>query len=111
MVKSPAKTLLFVLCCLVSFQSVAAKVDTLTISSASMNRTLRAAVVLPERYSSPSQAFPVLYLLHGGSGGFRDWLTKTPDKTLLHRMADQYNLIIVTPDGDPDQLLFRQPPA
>ncbi|WP_128543415.1 alpha/beta hydrolase [Larkinella soli] len=86
-----------------------ARVDTLEVPSASMNRTLRAAVVLPERYRKTKRPFPVLYLLHGGTGSFRDWLTKTPDKTLLHRLADEYNLIIVTPDGDPTSYYFDSP--
>ncbi len=108
--KLPVNTLLFALTCLLSLTTLAAKVDTLDVPSASMNRTLRAAVVLPETYrKARKQAFPVLYLLHGGSGNFRDWLTKVPDKTLLHRMADQYNLIIVTPDGDPTSYYFDSP--
>ena len=87
-----------------------AKVDTLDVPSASMNRTLRSAVVLPGSYKkAKKQVFPVLYLLHGGSGSFRDWLTKTPDKTLLHRLADHYNIIIVTPDGDPTSYYFDSP--
>ena len=87
-----------------------AKVDTLDVPSASMNRTLRTAVVLPGGYKkAKKQVFPVLYLLHGGSGSFRDWLTKTPDKTLLHRLADHYNIIIVTPDGDPTSYYFDSP--
>ncbi|GAB3917920.1 alpha/beta hydrolase [Larkinella terrae] len=98
----------------IPFRTLGAKVDTLEIQSAVMKRTLRAAVVLPERYGEKksrraNQAFPVLYLLHGGTGGFRDWLTKTPDKSLLHRLADQYNLIIVTPDGDPTSYYFDSP--
>ncbi|RYF77413.1 MAG: esterase family protein, partial [Cytophagaceae bacterium] len=104
------RLLLVTLSCLFTFPLLAAKVDTLDVPSASMGRTLRAAVVLPERYKKArKQAFPVLYLLHGGSGGFRDWLTKTPDKTLLHRLADQYNVIIVTPDGDPTSYYFDSP--
>ncbi len=87
----------------------AATVDTLDIQSPSMNRTLKAAVVMPESYQKSNVPFPVLYLLHGGSGSFRDWLTKVPDKTLLHRLADQYNLIIVTPDGDPTSYYFDSP--
>ncbi|GAB4005338.1 alpha/beta hydrolase family protein [Spirosoma migulaei] len=101
--------LLFFIGCLLTFPLFAAKVDTLDITSASMNRTLRAAVVLPARYKKSKQPFPVLYLLHGGTGSFRDWLTKTPDKTLLHRLADQYNIIIVTPDGDPTSYYFDSP--
>jgi S-formylglutathione hydrolase FrmB len=41
-----------------------------------------------------------MYLLHGGGGRFSDWLRQTPDKLLLHKLADQYNLIIVTPEGE-----------
>jgi putative tributyrin esterase len=44
--------------------------------------------------------YPVLYLLHGGSGHFRDWLTSTPDKMLVKNLADKYNLIIVMPEGE-----------
>ncbi|GAB3971632.1 alpha/beta hydrolase family protein [Spirosoma terrae] len=102
--------LLAILGCFLSAHSFAARVDTIDVQSTSMNRTLRAAVVLPERYKKlKKQPFPVLYLLHGGTGSFRDWLTKTPDKTLLHRLADQYNLIIVTPDGDPTSYYFDSP--
>ncbi|MFD2932666.1 alpha/beta hydrolase [Spirosoma flavum] len=94
---------------LISLVVFSAKVDTLDVPSASMNRTLRAAVVLPERYKKAKSPLPVLYLLHGGTGNFRDWLTKLPDKMLLQRLADQYNLIIVTPDGDPTSYYFDSP--
>ena len=108
--KLSVKTFLPALACLLAFTTFAAKVDTLDVPSASMNRTLRTAVILPETYrKAKKQAFPVLYLLHGGSGSFRDWLTKVPDKTLLHQLADQYNLIIVTPDGDPTSYYFDSP--
>ncbi|CCH00867.1 putative esterase [Fibrella aestuarina BUZ 2] len=109
------KKKLFAALCLFALPllGICAKVDTIDVPSARMNRTLRAAVVLPEQYvkakKRDARAFPVLYLLHGGSGSFRDWLTKTPDKTLLHRLADQYNLIIVTPDGDPTSYYFDSP--
>ena len=82
-----------------TFSSLAAKVDTLTIQSAAMGKTLRAGVVVPQSYKKAKNGLPVLYLLHGYSGNFRDWLTKTPDKQLLHRLVDKYNIIIVTPDG------------
>ncbi|MFD1143607.1 alpha/beta hydrolase [Larkinella insperata] len=81
----------------------AAKVDSLDVPSAVMKKNLRAVAVLPESYSSAAKsktAYPVLYLLHGGYGHFNDWITKTPDKTLIHRLADLYNLIIVMPEGD-----------
>lgn len=114
MSKHAGKILLISLVSLLSFPIYAAKVDTLDVPSAAMNRTLRTAVVLPDRYHKRKKqkaalSFPVLYLLHGGSGSFRDWLTKTPDKTLLQRLADEYNVIIVTPDGDPTSYYFDSP--
>ncbi|GAB2871981.1 alpha/beta hydrolase [Hymenobacter ruber] len=79
----------------------AARVDTLAIPSAAMHKTYRAAVVLPASYAKNKKVnYPVLYLLHGAWGHFDNWLSKTPDKQLLHRLADQYNLIIVNPEGE-----------
>lgn len=104
-----SRLLLLVSLCTLSFRVFSATVDTLDVLSASMNRTLRAAVVVPDAYKAGQQAFPVLYLLHGGTGNFRDWLSKTPDKRLLHRLADQYKLIIVTPEGDPTSYYFDSP--
>ncbi|UYZ64701.1 alpha/beta hydrolase [Hymenobacter weizhouensis] len=78
-----------------------ARVDTLDIPSAVMGKTYRATVVLPAAYAKQKKAvFPVLYLLHGATGHFSDWLTKTPDKLLVHRLADQYNLLVVMPEGE-----------
>lgn len=79
---------------------LAATVDTIDVHSAAMNKTYKAAVVLPTSYAKSKAAYPVLYLLHGGGGHFRDWLTQTPDKMLVKNLADQYNLIIVMPEGE-----------
>lgn len=87
-----------VFCLLISFASHAARVDTITVHSPSMNKKLKSAVVLPNSYAA-GQRLPVLYLLHGFSDSFDAWLTKTPDKQLVNRLADAYNLIIVCPDG------------
>lgn len=78
----------------------AATVDSLDIPSAAMNKTYKAAVVLPASYTNNKANYPVLYLLHGGSGHFRDWLTSTPDKMLVKNLADQFNLIVVMPEGE-----------
>ncbi|MFD3000632.1 alpha/beta hydrolase [Pontibacter toksunensis] len=91
---------LFVCLSGLSYLTYGAKVDTLDVPSAAMQKTYKAAVVLPDTYSKSKAAYPVLYLLHGGGGQFSDWLKQTPDKRLLHKMADQYNIIIVTPEGE-----------
>ncbi|WP_420150644.1 alpha/beta hydrolase [Spirosoma sp.] len=77
-----------------------AKVDSLDVPSAVMKKNLRAVVVLPNSYAKSKTSYPVLYLLHGGGGRFSDWISKTPDKMLLQNLADQYNLVIVTPEGE-----------
>lgn len=84
------------------FFTFAAKVDSLEVPSASMNKSYKAAVVLPDSYvnSKNKVAYPVMYLLHGASAHFRNWLTSTPDKMLVKNLADQYNLIIVMPEGE-----------
>lgn len=94
------KKLCFALFLIQSFSSFAARVDSLDIPSAVMNKTYKAAVVLPDSYAKNKTAYPVLYLLHGGGGHFRDWLNLTPDKLLVKNLADQYNLIIVMPEGE-----------
>jgi len=79
----------------------AAQVDTLAIPSAAMSKTYRAAVVRPASYAKNKKTrYPVLYLLHGAFGHFSDWLRKTPDPQLVQRLADQYNLLVVMPEGE-----------
>lgn len=78
----------------------AAKVDTLQIASTAMNKTYNAAVVTPNSYAKGKTNYPVLYLLHGAYGHFRDWLKSTPNKNLVTDLADQYNIIIVMPEGE-----------
>ncbi|MNS33270.1 Diacylglycerol acyltransferase/mycolyltransferase Ag85B precursor [compost metagenome] len=88
----------FLLC--LTTMTYAAKVDTLQVASAAMGKTYKAAVVLPNSYAKSKTAFPVMYLLHGAYGHFSDWLKNTPNKKLIHNLADQYNMIIVMPEGE-----------
>ncbi|WP_348824201.1 alpha/beta hydrolase [Flavobacterium aestuarii] len=83
-----------------TISSFASTVDTLQIPSAAMNKTYKAAVVLPNSYTKGKAAYPVLYLLHGAYGHFSDWLSSTPNKTTVKNLADQYNIIIVMPEGE-----------
>lgn len=96
-------------CVNIGLCSVAASVDTIEVTSIAMHKKLKAAVVLPDSYKKNSDKnYPVLYLLHGGQGSFRDWLIAPPDKMLL-QLADQYNIIIVTPEGNLTSYYFDSP--
>ncbi|MEY2692686.1 MAG: Carbohydrate esterase family 1 [Bacteroidota bacterium] len=92
----------FLICCalLLVTSAFAAKVDTLQIESKAMNKIYKAAVVTPKTYAKSKASYPVLYLLHGAYGHFGDWLKNTPNKNLVTDLADQYNLIIVMPEGE-----------
>lgn len=73
----------------------AAVVDTVNTYSTSMKKTIRAVVITPDSYVN-AQAFPVVYLLHGYSGNYTDWITKAKG---FEKAADQLQMIIVCPDG------------
>lgn len=101
---------LFCFCLLfISEISFGAEVDTLRFHSEAMQKEMPAAVVVPKSYDENSSDYPVLYLLHGGRGEFRDWLTKLSDNQLVHKMADQYNIIIVLPEGGALSYYFDSP--
>lgn len=78
----------------------AAKIDSLEIAATAMHKAYKSAVVLPASYPNNKLRYPVLYLLHGGLGHYRDWIEKTPDRLLLNRLSDLYDLIIVLPEGE-----------
>ena len=94
------KKLFFAALLCFGISSYAAKVDTLAIPSAAMGKTYNAAVALPNSYAKSKTKYPVLYLLHGAYGHFRDWLKSTPNKNAVKDLADQYNIIIVMPEGE-----------
>lgn len=89
--------------------SFASTVDTLQIPSAAMNKTYKAAVVLPNSYAKGKAVYPVLYLLHGAYGHFSDWLSSTPNKNTVKNLADQYNIIIVMPEGETFSFYLNSP--
>jgi S-formylglutathione hydrolase FrmB len=90
------KTFLLFFLILAGFSSEAAKVDTVSTSSHDMHKDIKAVVITPADYST-SRKFPVLYLLHGYSGNYGDWINKDPEIT---RLSDEYHMIIVCPDGN-----------
>ena len=84
-------------------------VDTVAIYSPSMKKNLKAAVTFPSSYKEGTTRYPVLYLLHGGSGAFSDWHQKVTEKGLVARMAEENDLIIVTPGVGPASYYYDSP--
>ncbi|MBQ2563649.1 MAG: esterase family protein [Muribaculaceae bacterium] len=82
-------------------------IDTIEVMSAKMGRTIKNTLVLPAQYyqkDNPTKFYPVVYLLHGAQGSYRDWARKAD----LRSLASQYGVIIVCPDGQ-DSWYFDSP--
>jgi S-formylglutathione hydrolase FrmB len=77
-----------------------------------MHKDLKCVVIKPASYNNKLarragiKSFPVVYLLHGYDGWYSNWLIRVP---LLKDYADQYNLMIVCPDGGKSSWYFDSP--
>jgi putative tributyrin esterase len=78
-------------------RSSASSIETIQFRSMLIGKTLPYNVVLPPDYrASRATRYPVLYLLHGYSGHYSDWVTRTN----VADYASQYRMIVVTPEGN-----------
>lgn len=89
--------------------SFAATVDTVLTHSNVMNKDIKAIVVKPQNYEASSKRFPVLYLLHGAGGKYSDWLLNTKDKEAVKKLADNFGMMVVCPDGGVTSWYFDSP--
>jgi S-formylglutathione hydrolase FrmB len=81
----------------IAFVTNAARVDTIVVYSNAMQKNIKVAVVIPDNAAKQTGVkFPVVYLLHGYSGNHGSWLKDSPQ---LQSRADQYQVMLVCPDG------------
>jgi putative tributyrin esterase len=64
--------------------------------STSLGREMPYRVILPAGYQGTDARYPVLYLLHGLTGNYSDWESRTN----IVRYARRFELIIAFPDGN-----------
>ena len=77
--------------------SANSRIETVQFKSKLLNATLPYNVILPTDYNTArSTRYPVLYLLHGLTGHYTDWVSRTN----ISNYATQYRIIIVTPEGN-----------
>ena len=94
------------LCILCLAAADAATLETRQIPSEAMHKSYPAVIAIPDAYPQNAAAkFPVVYLLHGHSGNYTNW----PSLANLGQFADQYQLIVVCPDGAFDSWYFDIP--
>lgn len=106
------KTILAFTIFFISVSSNAATVDTISIYSNAMHKEFKCVVIKPAIYKKlahrdkENKSFPVVYLLHGYGGWYSNWLIRVPQ---LKDYADEFNLIIVCPDGGYSSWYFDSP--
>ena len=100
------KILLFLLFQLSLAFAVFASVDTIQVYSNSMFKNVKCVVITPWNYTSTSTRYPVVYLLHGYSGNYGDWVNKVAG---MQKLADDNNFMIVCPDGSFNSWYFDSP--
>jgi S-formylglutathione hydrolase FrmB len=84
----------------------ASSVDTVVIYSSSMHKEIKCVVIKPDSYVMKNLRFPVVYLLHGHSGSYSYWVQEIPN---IKNDADQFQMIIVCPDGGYNSWYFDSP--
>ena len=89
----------------ISHQNQAA-VDTFSVFSNAMNKDIMNTIITPSDYVVVNKNYATVYLLHGAGGDHTNWISKVPE---LQRYADQYQIIIVCPDGDKTSWYFDSP--
>jgi S-formylglutathione hydrolase FrmB len=71
-----------------------------------MHKDLKAVIIKPKSYGSSDRHYPVVYLLHGYSGRYDNWISRVPS---LKEEADLYDFLIVCPDGHYSSWYFDSP--
>ncbi|WP_460566802.1 alpha/beta hydrolase [Flaviaesturariibacter terrae] len=100
------KKLLTLLALAGTLSAAAADVDTVSIYSDAMHRAYKAVVIKPASYRKSKVAYPTVYLLHGLTGRWSDWVTKAPD---LKAYVDRNDVLVVCPDGANSSWYFDSP--
>lgn len=96
-----------VIFCFLFLKGIGSTIDTLETYSVEMGKKVYSLVLLPDDYRAhPQKRYPVLYLLHGYSGNYLSWFQSVPK---LQDYVDEFQMIIVTPDGGYDSWYMDSP--
>lgn len=74
-----------------------AAIDTLSVWSEAMKKNVNVLVVMPDNYNeSGTEAYPVIYMLHGYGGNYTSWSGLID----LKDVATRNRVIIVSPGAE-----------
>lgn len=100
------KLTILIINCLYFSVSLAAEVKIADTYSTSMGKKIKAVIITPESYKQGNITYPVVYLLHGYGGNYQSWINGVPE---LEKHVDNFNTIIVCPDGNVGSWYFDSP--
>jgi S-formylglutathione hydrolase FrmB len=100
------KNLLFLACLIPGLNSFAGRSDTVQIYCQEMKKNIPCLVIRPSNYEKSRTPIPMVYLLHGYGSNFCQWITISPQ---LRERVDQFNFLIVCPDGGYGSWYFDSP--
>ena len=84
------KKLIFLILIFAQIKIIAGIVDTVSIPSEVMQKEYKAVIVFPDKYFADlDEYWPVVYLLHGWSGKYSDWIRNAD----LAPLSDKYEFI------------------
>lgn len=96
------KNLLFIILILGIAIHTKASVDTLLVYSKKMHKYIKTVVIDPDK----SKKLPVIYLLHGHSANYAQWVNDAPQ---MVKKATETGAIFVMPDGGYNSWYFDSP--
>lgn len=79
--------------------------EVVMVRSESMGKDIPVTVITPGSYSPEEKRYPVIYILHGYSDDHLKWT----QNDVVGRLADQYEVIVVMPDGGFSSWYFDSP--
>ncbi len=77
--KIKARTLAIIFYCLITFTVHTSTIDTVDVFSMAMHKSIKCVVIKPGTYDDDNTKFPVVYLLHGYSGSYDNWIKRVPE--------------------------------
>lgn len=99
------KKILLILTLCLSFYAHSYNVIQTPIKSPAMNKSFQSTIVFPNSYRKNDLYYPVIYVLHGWSGDYTDYMKNAR----IGKLADKYQVILVMPDGDFDKWYIDSP--
>jgi S-formylglutathione hydrolase FrmB len=100
------KKLLFTFFLFFIFFAKSGTIDTVTIQSNTLKKETKVLVISPTNSANKKESYPVVYLLHGYGGDYKQWNDVAPQ---LQYQADLHKIIFVCPDGGKGSWYFDSP--